>query len=204
MADKLNQVAIRMIEQPPLLSKEPMDSPEAAIRVMQEFLSEMDRELFCIVNLQSDLKPINMNIVSVGALNQSLTHPREVFKSAILSNAAGILMIHNHPSGNLAPSKEDIYITDRLRQAGDILGIQLFDHIITGREKEYFSFRNAVPYPEILPILCLIWRNCGYPVWWQKQIASGSRYQDMSLIRFPLLPVHFQCLEKIWTVFWNH
>lgn len=111
MADKLNQVAIRMIEQPPLLSKEPMDSPEAAIRVMQEFLSEMDRELFCIVNLQSDLKPINMNIVSVGALNQSLTHPREVFKSAILSNAAGILMIHNHPSGNLAPSKEDIYIS---------------------------------------------------------------------------------------------
>src|SRR5699024_2490769 len=139
MADKLNQVAIRMIEQPPLLSKEPMDSPEAAIRVMQEFLSEMDRELFCIVNLQSDLKPINMNIVSVGALNQSLTHPREVFKSAILSNAAGILMIHNHPSGNLAPSKEDIYITDRLRQAGEPLGIPLFDHIITGREKEYFS-----------------------------------------------------------------
>lgn len=165
MADKLNQVAIRMIEQPPLLSKEPMDSPEAAIRVMQEFLSEMDRELFCIVNLQSDLKPINMNIVSVGALNQSLTHPREVFKSAILSNAAGILMIHNHPSGNLAPSKEDIYITDRLRQAGELLGIQLL---------------------------------------WQKQIASGSRYQDMPLIRFPLLPVHFQCLEKIWTVFWNH
>lgn len=142
MADKLNQVAIRMIEQPPLLSKEPMDSPEAAIRVMQEFLSEMDRELFCIVNLQSDLKPINMNIVSVGALNQSLTHPREVFKSAILSNAAGILMIHNHPSGNLAPSKEDIYITDRLRQAGEPLGIPLFDHIITGREKEYFSFQE--------------------------------------------------------------
>ena len=67
---------------------------------------------------------------------------KEVFKSAILSNAAGILMIHNHPSGNLAPSKEDIYITDRLRQAGEPLGIPLFDHIITGREKEYFSFQE--------------------------------------------------------------
>lgn len=142
MADKLNQVAIRMVEQPPLYSKEPMNSPEAAIHVMQEFLSEMDRELFCIVNLQSDLKPINMNIVSVGALNQSISHPREVFKSAILSNAAGILLIHNHPSGNLTPSKEDIYITDRLRQAGELLGIQLFDHIITGPEKEYFSFQE--------------------------------------------------------------
>ncbi|MBA4699624.1 MAG: DUF1738 domain-containing protein [Ruminococcus sp.] len=142
MADKLNQVAIRMVEQPPLYSKEPMNSPEAAIHVMQEFLSEMDRELFCIVNLQSDLKPINMNIVSVGTLNQSISHPREVFKSAILSNAAGILLIHNHPSGNLTPSKEDIYITDRLRQAGELLGIQLFDHIITGPEKEYFSFQE--------------------------------------------------------------
>lgn len=142
MADKLNQVAIRMVEQPPLYSKEPMNSPEAAIHVMQEFLSEMDRELFCIVNLQSDLKPINMNIVSVGALNQSISHPREVFKSAILSNAAGILLIHNHPSGNLTPSKEDVYITDRLRQAGELLGIQLFDHIITGLEKEYFSFQE--------------------------------------------------------------
>lgn len=151
MADKLNHVAIRMIEQPPLYSKEPMDSPEAAIRVMQEFLNEMDRELFCIINLQSDLKPINMNIVSVGALNQSLIHPREVFKSAILSNAAGILMIHNHPSGNLTPSKEDIYITDRLRQAGELLGIQLFDHIITGREKEYFSFQERRTLPGVSP-----------------------------------------------------
>ena len=121
MADKLDQVAIRMIEQPPLYSDSPMDSPEAAIRVMQEFLSQMDRELFCIVNLQADLKPINMNVVSVGALDHAVTHPREVFKSAILSNAVGILMIHNHPSGSLTPSKADIAVTDRLRQAGAIL-----------------------------------------------------------------------------------
>ncbi len=140
MADKLDQVAIRMIEQPPLYSDSPMDSPEAAIRVMQEFLSQMDRELFCIVNLQADLKPINMNVVSVGALDHAVTHPREVFKSAILSNAVGILMIHNHPSGSLTPSKADIAVTDRLRQAGAILGIQVYDHIITGRGQEFYSF----------------------------------------------------------------
>ncbi len=140
MADKLDQVAIRMIEQPPLYSDSPMDSPEAAIRVMQEFLRQMDRELFCIVNLQADLKPINMNVVSVGALDHAVTHPREVYKSAILSNAVGILMIHNHPSGSLTPSKADIAVTDRLRQAGAILGIQVYDHIITGRGHEFYSF----------------------------------------------------------------
>ena len=64
MADKLEQVAIRMVEQPPLYSNEPMNNPDVAIRVMNEFLSQMDRELFCIVNLQADLTPINMNIVS--------------------------------------------------------------------------------------------------------------------------------------------
>lgn len=142
MKDKLEQVAIRMVEEPPLYSEVPMNSPEAAVRVMQEFLSTMDRELFCVVNLQTDIKPINMNIVSIGALNQTLAEPREIFKSAILSNSAGILLFHNHPSGNLVPSKADIRITNRIQQAGKILGIQVFDHIITGRTKEFYSFRE--------------------------------------------------------------
>ena len=75
--NQLQQVGIRIVQEPPLMANEPVNSPEAAIRVMNEFLSQMDRELFCIVNLQSDLKPINMNIVSVGALNEALVHPRE-------------------------------------------------------------------------------------------------------------------------------
>ncbi len=140
MTDKLNQVAIRMIEQAPLYSNEPMNSPEAAIRVMESFLGSMDRELFCIVNLQTDLKPINMNVVSMGALDYAVTHPREVFKSAILSNASGILLIHNHPSGSLAPSRNDIAVTERLQQAGKILGIEIYDHIITGKGGSYYSF----------------------------------------------------------------
>ena len=123
MADRLEQVAIRMVEQPPLYSEEPMDSPRAAVRVMKEFLAQMDRELFCIVNLQADLRPINMNIVSVGALDHTLTHPREVFKSAILSNASGMILIHNHPSGNLTPSKADIAVTDRLQKGAALSSI---------------------------------------------------------------------------------
>ena len=148
MADKLEQVAIRMVEQPPLYSKEPMNNPDAAIRVMNEFLSQMDRELFCIVNLQADLTPINMNIVSVGSLNEALINPREIFKSAILSNAHSMMLIHNHPSGNLTPSTSDIQTTARMQELGELMGISLVDHIITGRDGNYYSFRDKGEFPD--------------------------------------------------------
>lgn len=143
----LPQVAIRMIQERPLISTEKMDSPKAAIHVMSEFLSQMDRELVCVVNLQSDMKPINMNIVSMGALSESLVHPREMMKSAILSNAHSFMMIHNHPSGNLVPSKDDVLVTDRMHQVGELLGIQMVDHIITGRGNEYYSFHEKDTIP---------------------------------------------------------
>lgn len=148
MADKLEQVAIRMVEQPPLYSKEPMNNADAAIRVMNEFLSQMDRELFCIVNLQADLTPINMNIVSVGSLNEALINPREIFKSAILSNAHSMMLIHNHPSGNLTPSTSDIQTTARMQELGELMGISLVDHIITGRDGNYYSFRDKGEFPD--------------------------------------------------------
>ncbi len=147
MADKLEQVAIRMVEQPPLYSNEPMNNPDVAIRVMNEFLSQMDRELFCIVNLQADLTPINMNIVSVGSLNEALINPREIFKSAILSNAHSMMLIHNHPSGNLTPSTSDIQTTARMQELGELMGISLVDHIITGRNGNYYSFRDKGEFP---------------------------------------------------------
>ena len=148
MADKLEQVAIRMVEQPPLYSNEPMNNPDVAIRVMNEFLSQMDRELFCIVNLQADLTPINMNIVSVGTLNEALINPREIFKSAILSNAHSMMLIHNHPSGNLTPSTSDIQTTARMQELGELMGISLVDHIITGRNGNYYSFRDKGEFPD--------------------------------------------------------
>ena len=148
IADKLEQVEIRMVEQPPLYSNEPMNNPDVAIRVMNEFLSQMDRELFCIVNLQADLTPINMNIVSVGSLNEALINPREIFKSAILSNAHSMMLIHNHPSGNLTPSTSDIQTTARMQELGELMGISLVDHIITGRNGNYYSFRDKGEFPD--------------------------------------------------------
>ena len=75
-------------------------------------------------------EPTNITVVSVGSLNKAIVHPREVFKTAILSNAASIMAFHNHPSGDPNPSKEDINITLRLKECGKIMGIELLDHII--------------------------------------------------------------------------
>ena len=129
---RLNQVAIRMVEMPPLLSEIPIDGPEAAVKVMADLLKDYDREVVAIVNMQSDGRPINMNIVSMGALDQSIAHPREILKSTILSNAASIMLVHNHPSNKLTPSADDIATTARIKQLCDLVGVRFTDHIIVG------------------------------------------------------------------------
>ena len=141
---KLNQVAIRMVDMPPLLSDTPMDGPEAAVKVMADMLKDYDREVVAIVNLQSDGRPINMNVVSMGALDQSIAHPREIFKSTILSNAASIMLVHNHPSGVAEPSQEDIALTERLSQAAALFSIPLLDHIIITRTNNYSFFKSGI------------------------------------------------------------
>lgn len=80
-----------------------------------------------------------VDCVSVGSLNQSIVHPREVFKTALVSSAAALVLVHNHPSGDASPSSEDIAITRRLKEAGELLGIKVLDHVIVG-DKEYVSF----------------------------------------------------------------
>lgn len=137
---KLKVVSIRLVDDPPLFSKKPLHTSADAVEVIGEELQKYDRELFCILNLRTNGQVINMNIVSTGTLNAALVHPREVFKSAILSNASGIILIHNHPSGDCQPSKADIAVTKRLIDAGEVLGISILDHIVIGGQKDYYSF----------------------------------------------------------------
>ena len=143
MSYEMEVVNIRLVNEPSWYSKEPLDNPDKIARFMSEELRSFDREVFCILNLTTDAKVINMNIVSVGTINSSLVSAREVFKSSILSNAASIIAVHNHPSGNLYPSQNDMLITNKLMQAGELLGIELLDHIIVGGGKgEYYSFHT--------------------------------------------------------------
>ena len=143
----LDKVAIRMVKEPPLYSETPVRSPDDAVRLMAEMLKGYDREVFCIVNFRNDMSPINMNIVSMGTLNASLIHPREILKSPILSNAAHVMAFHNHPTGSLTPSQEDIQTTDRLQKLFDLAGIPLLDHIIIGNGDRYYSFRENQTLP---------------------------------------------------------
>lgn len=99
--------------------------------------------MVCVINLKSDGTPINCNFASMGAINQAVAEPRELFKSAILSNAAKMILVHNHPSGRLEPSKEDTIMTDRILKLSCLLGIPLDDHVIVGEDNSrYFSFRE--------------------------------------------------------------
>lgn len=91
---ELKQAAIRLVETSPLYSKEKITCPEDAVRILAKELRTYDREVFCVVNLRSDNAPINFNICSMGAVNACIAHPREVMKSAVLSNAASIIVIH--------------------------------------------------------------------------------------------------------------
>jgi DNA repair protein RadC len=103
-----------------------------------EAFGRLDREVFVALLLDGRNQVLGFNTVSVGSLTAALVHPREVFKPAILANAAAIILVHNHPSGTADPSAEDRALTERLEHAGELLGIRVVDHVVVG-DAEYRS-----------------------------------------------------------------
>ena len=140
----VNESVIKQrVKTSPTISISENKSPEDAVDVAGELMCDLDREVFCIINLKADGTPINCHFASMGAIDQAIAEPREVFKAGILSNASKMIPIHNHPSGNLFPSKEDCGITDRLLRLSGLLGIPIVDHIIVGGDnRKYFSFHE--------------------------------------------------------------
>jgi len=112
-------------------------SPEQVFDTFS-FLRRETKEYFFAIHLDGKNRICCVDEVSVGSLNQSVVHPREVFKTALLSSAASLILVHNHPTGDSTPSREDISITSRLKEAGEIIGVKLLDHIIIG--DSYLSF----------------------------------------------------------------
>ena len=100
---------------------------------LKEFKNE-DKEFFIVIGLDTKNKPCYREVVSIGILNASLVHAREVFKKAIVMSCNSIILAHNHPSGDLEPSGEDLETTNSLRLAGDVIGIKVLDHIIVGKK----------------------------------------------------------------------
>lgn len=121
-----------------------IDCPEALYAVGKQILNdyiEEDREALAVILLDTKHKPIGNYVVSTGTLNQSLVHPREVFKKAIVASANKIMLLHNHPSGDTNPSREDVLVTKRLAEVGEVVGIEVLDHLIVSSD-DFYSFRE--------------------------------------------------------------
>lgn len=116
-------------------------SSDSIFNYYKDILKDKKQEHFYCVYLDTKNKIIKDKLLFVGTINESLVHPREVFKEAYLLSASSIIMVHNHPSGNPCPSKNDIIITNQMKEVGNLLGIRVLDHIIIG-SNDYYSFND--------------------------------------------------------------
>ncbi|MHC1723209.1 MAG: JAB domain-containing protein [Aminipila sp.] len=142
-AKRINIVSIRMVRESTILYDiRKISSPTDAVGLGRRFLEDSDREQLLLCCLNTKNEPVALSTVSIGSLNSSIVHPREIFKTAFLSNAASIIIFHNHPSGDPSPSSEDTSITTRLKECGKLLGVELLDHIIIGSKGKYCSLKE--------------------------------------------------------------
>lgn len=126
----------------PVVIGRTLSTPAASAAALTALLQDEPGEVFAILCLSTKHRVIAYHEVSRGTLDATLVHPREVFKAALLSNAASIILTHNHPSGDSTPSPDDHQLTRRLVDAGRLIGIKVLDHIIVG-DGRYFSFREG-------------------------------------------------------------
>jgi DNA repair protein RadC len=133
-------------------SKRLCATPREAADLFRAYIGDSDREHLVAIFLDTQNRFLGLHTVSVGTLDYSVVHPREVFKAAILSNASSLVLAHNHPSGEAAPSEEDIRVTHQLLKIGELLDIPLMDHVIVG-EVTYASFMEMGLLEPDLPAL---------------------------------------------------
>jgi DNA repair protein RadC len=127
-------------------SQKKIKCPEDVIEAVKSKLKGKKKEHFVVLCLDTRNHPIDIQITSIGSLNSSIVHPREVFKEAISSCAASVILVHNHPSGDPEPSEEDIKLTKRLVEVGEILGIEVLDHIVVC-DRNYLSMKAKKLFP---------------------------------------------------------
>jgi len=140
---RVQVVRLEMIkERSELFATNKITSPRDAASILADFLAGADRETLVVLCLDTKHKVNAINIVGIGSINSAIVHPREVFKPAILSNSAAIIVGHNHPSGDSSLSKEDAGIARRLSEAGAILGIEVLDSLAIGDDGSFSSSKE--------------------------------------------------------------
>jgi DNA repair protein RadC len=123
-------------------------SPDDIARVMRDILLmedivDREKEHQWVIGLNGKLRVQYIDLVSLGIVNEILIHPRETYRLAVMKGVTDIIVVHNHPSGETDPSGDDMDITRRLKESGDILGIELLDHLIINSNGDYYSFSEA-------------------------------------------------------------
>lgn len=130
---RVNIVSLRLVRESSLLyQNRAIRSPKDGYELIKQYLGDVDREYLVSVFLNTKNQPTPIQTTAIGSLNSAIVHPREVFKAAILSNSCSLIIGHCHPSGDPTPSREDIEVTKRLVEAGQLLGIDVLDHIVLG------------------------------------------------------------------------
>lgn len=181
---QLDQIYLTINKMAPLLSDEVIDCPEVAIKLVRSIIGASDREIVALINMKSDGTPINFNFVSIGTINCSPASAKEIFKAALLSNAARILLVHNHLGKDIKPSKADNLVTKKLLAACEIMEIPLVDHVIcSGFNENVYSYLkekeldlNEINYPEYIAKLQL--KTAG-----EKIVEKTNNTRDDDIIR---------------------
>lgn len=140
---KIQVVHLQMVkDQEIIYGGEHMSDPGRAAELVRRFLGDVDRECLVVCATDTRLHPVYLQVVGMGAIDYCPVSIPDIFKAALLSNAADIMLFHNHPTGDTSPSTEDALITERVMRAGELLGIPLLDHIILGDGGHFYSFRE--------------------------------------------------------------
>ena len=132
----------------PEVSRLPRLRAARDVYIQFSFLSRLDRECFAVLLLDTKNRVTGVHIASLGFLGQTPVHPREVFKAAVVANAAAIIVLHNHPSGDPTPSEDDWRVTERLKAAGELLGITVLDHVIVAADGYWSLTKGLEPFPD--------------------------------------------------------
>lgn len=143
-AKRVDIVKIKIVKEGSVLYKSrKIRTAFDAADLFRQFLGEEpDREVFLVMCLDTKNCPTALQLAFTGSLNATIVHPREVMKLAILSNSAAIIVGHNHPSGDPTPSREDIEVTRRLVESGNIIGVDVLDHIVLGEAQSFISLKE--------------------------------------------------------------
>lgn len=140
----ISRVHLKMVREKDnvIVYGENMTNPAVVVEMMSPIFEDADREIMAVISLSASMEPVAFEVVAVGGVTSCMVDVKNLFKHALLANASNIICIHNHPSQNIKPSSDDEQITQKIKDAGKLLDIELQDHIIYGNRNSYYSFRE--------------------------------------------------------------